>query len=63
MKSLLLAGMMVAGLAAGSFPAVQALAADTHAASRTPAELSAMRAIKQALDPLHLMNPGKVFDL
>ena len=32
-------------------------------ASRTPAELSAMRAIKQALDPLHLMNPGKVFDL
>jgi FAD/FMN-containing dehydrogenase len=32
-------------------------------ASRTPAELAAMRAIKQALDPLHLMNPGKVFDL
>lgn len=33
------------------------------AVSRTPAELAAMRAIKQALDPLHLMNPGKVFDL
>ena len=32
-------------------------------ASRTPAELAAMRAIKQALDPLNLLNPGKVFDL
>lgn len=32
-------------------------------ASRTPAELTAMRAVKQALDPLHLLNPGKVFDL
>lgn len=32
-------------------------------ASRSPAELSAMRAIKRALDPLHLLNPGKVFDL
>ncbi|MDR0227429.1 MAG: FAD-binding oxidoreductase [Burkholderiaceae bacterium] len=32
-------------------------------ASRTAAELAAMRAIKQALDPLHLFNPGKVFDL
>ncbi|MBT9511317.1 MAG: FAD-binding oxidoreductase [Acidovorax sp.] len=32
-------------------------------ASRTPAELAAMRAIKRALDPLNLMNPGKVFDL
>ncbi len=30
--------------------------------SRTPAELAAMRAIKHALDPLNLMNPGKVFD-
>lgn len=30
-------------------------------ASRTPEELAAMRAIKLALDPLSLMNPGKVF--
>jgi len=30
--------------------------------SRTPAELTAMRAIKAALDPLHLLNPGKIFD-
>ena len=29
--------------------------------SRTPQELAAMRAIKGALDPFHLMNPGKVF--
>jgi len=31
--------------------------------SRSPAELAVMRAIKQALDPLNLLNPGKVFDL
>ncbi len=31
--------------------------------SRKPAELAAMRAIKQALDPLNQLNPGKVFDL
>ncbi len=29
--------------------------------SRSPAELTAMRQIKQALDPLGLMNPGKIF--
>lgn len=29
-------------------------------ASRTPAELAAMRALKQALDPLDLLNPGKI---
>jgi len=32
-------------------------------ASRSPAELAAMRAIKLALDPLNLLNPGKVFDM
>jgi FAD/FMN-containing dehydrogenase len=32
-------------------------------ASRTPAEMAAMRAVKLALDPLNLLNPGKVFDL
>jgi len=32
-------------------------------ASRSADELAAMRAIKQALDPLQLLNPGKVFDL
>jgi FAD/FMN-containing dehydrogenase len=31
--------------------------------SRSAAELTAMRSIKQALDPLKLLNPGKVFDL
>lgn len=31
-------------------------------ASRTAAELEAMRAIKRALDPFNLLNPGKVFD-
>ena len=30
--------------------------------SRTPGELAAMRAVKAALDPLHLLNPGKIFD-
>ncbi|MEG0920496.1 MAG: FAD-binding oxidoreductase [Comamonas sp.] len=29
--------------------------------SRTPQELAVMRSIKAALDPFHLMNPGKVF--
>ena len=29
-------------------------------ASRTPAELAAMLALKQALDPLNLLNPGKI---
>ena len=32
-------------------------------ASRSPAELAVMRAIRQALDPLRLLTPGKVFDL
>jgi FAD/FMN-containing dehydrogenase len=31
-------------------------------ASRSPAEIDAMRAIKRSLDPLGLLNPGKVFD-
>ncbi len=30
--------------------------------SRSPAEIAAMRAIKSALDPKHILNPGKIFD-
>jgi len=32
-------------------------------ASRTPDEMAAMRAIRSALDPLGILNPGKVFDM
>jgi FAD/FMN-containing dehydrogenase len=31
--------------------------------SRQPAEIALMQTIKQALDPQHLLNPGKIFDL
>lgn len=31
--------------------------------SRTEAEIALMRTLKQALDPHHILNPGKVFDL
>jgi FAD/FMN-containing dehydrogenase len=31
--------------------------------SRTPAEIATMKAVKHALDPGNLFNPGKVFDL
>jgi FAD/FMN-containing dehydrogenase len=30
--------------------------------SRTPEELAAMRAIKAALDPKRILNPGKIID-
>lgn len=30
--------------------------------SRTPDEIAIMRSIKEALDPLYLLNPGKIFD-
>jgi FAD/FMN-containing dehydrogenase len=30
--------------------------------SRSPAELGVMRTLKQALDPLGILNPGKIFD-
>jgi FAD/FMN-containing dehydrogenase len=31
--------------------------------SRSPAEIAAMKAVKRALDPKNLFNPGKIFDL
>jgi FAD/FMN-containing dehydrogenase len=31
--------------------------------SRQPAEIALMKVIKRALDPHHLLNPGKIFDL
>jgi len=36
---------------------------DYLAYSRAPEELAIMRSIKRALDPLNLMNPGKILDL
>ena len=30
--------------------------------SRTPAEMAVLRAVKKALDPRGLLNPGKIFD-
>ncbi|MDD2713599.1 MAG: FAD-binding oxidoreductase [Simplicispira sp.] len=50
----------------GSFSAehgVGALKVETLAQYQSPVALSLMRAIKQALDPHHLMNPGRVIEL
>ena len=30
--------------------------------SRTPAEMAVLRAVKKALDPKGMLNPGKIFD-
>jgi FAD/FMN-containing dehydrogenase len=30
--------------------------------SRSPEEISVLRAVKHALDPLGILNPGKIFD-
>jgi FAD/FMN-containing dehydrogenase len=31
--------------------------------SRQPSEIALMKVIKHALDPHHLLNPGKIFDV
>jgi FAD/FMN-containing dehydrogenase len=31
--------------------------------SRSPAEIATMRALKTALDPRGILNPGKIFDV
>jgi FAD/FMN-containing dehydrogenase len=36
---------------------------DYLAYSRSPAELALLRALKMALDPLGLLNPGKIIDV
>jgi glycolate oxidase len=40
------------GLAKAPFMAMQ----------HTPSEIAAMRAVKKALDPLGILNPGKIFE-
>ena len=30
---------------------------------RSPVEIALMRALKETLDPKHILNPGKIFDL
>jgi hypothetical protein len=51
------------GLCSGSISAEHGVGAQKAGAmpwARSPAELRVMHAVKNALDPLHILNPGKV---